>query len=337
MTDSPDFGQRRDFYTFAPESLAQELPEFEIVREVGKGSMGVVYEARVRATGQRIALKILPPSLTLTERALARFLREGRIMERVRHPDIVGFVAQGTRGRLHWFAMEFVDGVTLEERLQVGPLPVQKACAIAASAGRALQFAHDHGVVHRDVKPGNVMLRDGADSGVPRIAITDFGLARETGTGSMTESGAIVGTPMFMAPEVVLGGTQAASTLADVYSIGATLYALVTGHPPFTGPTAQSVLKAVTEREPRSPRSLRADLPVSVEAILQKAMAKDPARRYGSALELAEDLERHLRGDRVQARLPGPILRTLQAARRRPLLATLLASSVLFVSGALLF
>jgi tetratricopeptide (TPR) repeat protein len=335
VSDAPDFGLRRDFYTFAPETLAQELPDFAIVREVGKGSMGIVYEARVRATGQRIALKVLPPSLTLTERALARFLREGRIMARVRHPDIVAFVDQGTRGRLHWFAMEFVDGVTLEERLRVGPLPVQKACAIAASVGRALQFAHDHGVVHRDVKPGNVMLRDAADGAgdAVRIAITDFGLARETGTGSMTESGAIVGTPMYMAPEVVLGGTQVAGTLADVYAAGATLYALVTGVPPFDGPTAQSVLKAVTERDPTPARRLRADLPDAVAAIVAKAMERDPSRRYGSALEFAEDLERFLRGERVLARVPSAAARTWRWCVQRPLVSGLLGATLLLSAG----
>ncbi|MCA8948079.1 MAG: protein kinase [Planctomycetes bacterium] len=326
--DAPDWGSARDFYTFAPETLAQELPEFEILREVGKGSMGIVYEARVRSSGDHIALKVLPPSLTLTERALARFYREGRLMARIRHPDIVGFHDQGRRGRLHWFAMEFVDGVTLEQRLAVGPLPVQHACAIAARVARALQFAHDHGVVHRDVKPGNVMLRRTATrdgDGELAIAVTDFGLARETGTGSLTESGAIVGTPMFMAPEMVLGGTAQAGTLADVYSLGATLYALVTGAPPFDGPTGQSVLKTVLEQDPLPATRLRRDLPDNVAAIVHKAMDRDPGRRYGSALELAEDLERHLRGEPVLARLPGPAARTWRLVQRRPLPAFLIA------------
>ena len=340
MSETPDFGQQRDFYTFAPESLGQELPDFVIVREVGKGSMGIVYEARHRATGQRVALKVLPPSLTLTERALARFLREGRIMARVRHPDIVGFHDQGQKGRLHWFAMEFVDGVTLEERLAIGPLPVRKACTIAARVARALQFAHEHGVVHRDVKPGNLMLRNGEhgaprDPEQPRIAITDFGLARETGTGSMTDSGAIVGTPMYMAPEVVLGGSQVASTLADVYSLGATLYSLVTGRPPFDGPTAQSVLKAVLERDPTPARRLRTDLPEPVEAMLAKAMARDPSRRYGSTDEFAADLERFLRGERVLARLPGPLRRTARWCAQRPLVTGLLATVLVLTSSAL--
>jgi eukaryotic-like serine/threonine-protein kinase len=345
--ESPDFGLARDFYTFAPETLAAELPAFELLREVGKGSMGIVFEARQKDNGRIVALKVLPPSLTLTERALARFLREGRIMSRVEHPDIVGFIDQGRQGRLHWFAMEFVAGSTLEERLQVGPLPVHKACAIAAKVGRALQFAHDHGVVHRDIKPGNIMLRDRAADASERepkhrlasdhgteeiqIAITDFGLARETGTGSMTESGAIVGTPMYMAPEIVLGGTQAANTLADVYALGATLYALVTGKPPFDGPTAQGVLKAVTEKAPPPARRLRRDLPTAVEAIIEKAMSRDPAHRYGSALELAEDVERFLAGERILARRPSVVRRGLRWCLQRPLI-TVLASAVLILA-----
>lgn len=339
--DSPDFGEARDFYTFAPETLAADLPAFELIREVGKGSMGIVFEARQKDSGRIVALKVLPPSLTLTERALARFMREGRIMSRIQHPDIVDFIDQGRQGRLHWFAMEFVAGATLEQRLQVGPVPVHQACVIIAKVGRALQFAHDRGVVHRDIKPGNIMLRD-PDTAEPqqasadniRVAITDFGLARETGTGSMTESGAIVGTPMYMAPEIVLGGTQAASTLADVYALGATLYALVTGKPPFDGPTAQGVLKAVTEEEPFPARRLRRDLPPAIDAIIEKAMSRNLALRYGSALELTEDLERFLSGERVLARRPTIARRSLRWCARRPLITVLAAAVMILGIGA---
>jgi serine/threonine-protein kinase len=332
----PDFGLRTDFYTFAPEDLARDLSQFVVEREVGKGSMGIVYAARLRSSGERIALKILPPSLHLTERTLARFLREGQLMARVQHPDITRFLAQGQSGRLHWFAMEFVDGTTLQERLQVGPLPVRQACAVGARAARALQYAHDQGVVHRDIKPSNLMLRrDAAPGGDDvRVAITDFGLARETNSGSLTDSGAIVGTPMYMAPEQVLGGSAQANSLGDVYSLGATLYALVTGAPPFDGPTAQSVLKAVLAQDPTPPERLRRDLPAAVAAIVAKAMEREPARRYGSAQELAEDLERFLRGERVVARAPGPWRRLRRHAARHPFVTSLGAATLILGLGA---
>jgi tetratricopeptide (TPR) repeat protein len=342
VTQHPDFGLARDIYTFAPEALGEALPLFEIVREIGKGSMGIVYEARRRSDGQRLALKVLPPSLTLSERTIARFLREGRLMARVEHPDIVRFLGQGsgTAGgvRLFWFAMELIDGSSLQERFCIGPLPVRTACAIAARTGRALQFAHERGVVHRDMKPSNILLRaesDGSSSESPPVAISDFGLARETGTGSMTESGALVGTPMYMAPELVLNGSAQAGTLADVYGLGATLYTLLSGQPPFDGPTAQSVLRDVLDREPPRLRRLRADLPQPVEAIVRKAMSKEPRNRYGSALELSLDLERYLRGERVLARAPGPVATTLRAIRRRPLLAATALLAVLFGLGTL--
>ncbi|MBL8722600.1 MAG: protein kinase [Planctomycetes bacterium] len=338
----PDFGLRTDFYTFAPEDLARDLPQFLIEREVGKGSMGIVYAARLCSSGERIALKILPPSLHLTERTLARFLREGQLLARVQHPDITRFLAQGQSGRLHWFAMEFVDGTTLQERLQVGPLPVRQACAIAARVARALQYAHDQGVVHRDIKPSNLMLRrePEASAGAPplgddvRVAITDFGLARETASGSLTDSGAIVGTPMYMAPEQVLGGSAHSNSLGDVYSLGATLYALVTGAPPFDGPTAQSVLKAVLAQDPVPPERLRRDLPAAVAAIIGKAMEREPSRRYGSAQEFAEDLERCLRGERVQARSKGPWRRLRQHAARHPFAASLGTATLILGLGA---
>ncbi|HZT56519.1 MAG TPA: serine/threonine-protein kinase, partial [Burkholderiaceae bacterium] len=340
MTQDPDFGLHRDFYTFPPEALGEALPEFAIVREIGRGSMGIVYEATRKEDRQRVALKVLPPSPTLGERTLARFLREGRVMARVQHPHITRFLGQGHGEaggvRLHWFAMEFVDGVPLQERLQVGPLPLQNACEIAVQIARALQFAHERGVVHRDVKPGNVILRSQpTGGGTPSVAITDFGLARETGTGSMTESGAIVGTPMYMAPELVLGGSAQAGTLGDVYALGASLYAMLTGRPPFEGPTAQSVLKQVVDEEPARPCRLRADLPADAEAVVLKAMAKDPRQRYGSASELADDLERLLRGERTLARLPGPLALLARRAARRPLQAALLAAVLLLSAGAL--
>ncbi|MEM7202304.1 MAG: serine/threonine-protein kinase [Planctomycetota bacterium] len=311
------------------EGFACDVPGYQIVRLIGQGSMGVVFEARREADDVRVALKVLPPSLTLAERSLTRFVREAQLMARVQHPAIVRAFEHGQRGRLHWFAMEFVEGITLDERLAIGPLPVQQAAEIGATIARALQFAHEQGVLHRDVKPGNIMLRrDG------RAAITDFGLARESGDGSMTESGSIVGTPMYMAPEQVVGNRGAIGTRSDVYGLGATLYELLAGHPPFAANNAQAVLRAVLEEEPVPPRRLRHDLPAALEAIVLKALEKDPAQRYGSAQELAEDLERSLRGERVLARRPGPAQRLWRSAARRPALSAFALATVALSLGA---
>ncbi len=325
----PDFGSRTDFYTFLPEGLAEALPEFELLREVGKGSMGIVYEARRKEDDLRVAIKVVPPSLSLTERAIARFLREGEIMSRVEHETIVRVYDLGHHDRIYYFVMEFIDGINLEERMKVGPLAVRQTAEIGKQAAEALHFAHERGVVHRDIKPGNLILRENGT-----IAITDFGLARETGTGSMTESGAIVGTPMFMAPEQILGDKSVLGSRADVYGLGTTLYTLVTGQPPFVGPTAQSVLRQVLDENPIRPSKQRADLPRSLENIILMAMAKDPAERYGTAQDLAEDLGRFLNGDRVHARLPGPLKRLYRGAKNRPLLTSLYALISMLIIGA---
>jgi tetratricopeptide (TPR) repeat protein len=225
----------------------------------------------------------------------------------------------GRSGRLHYFVMEFVDGMTLEERLRIGPLPARAAAEIGAAVARALHFAHDHGVVHRDVKPSNVMLVGGERD----VKITDFGLARETGTGSMTESGALVGTPMYMAPEQIRGERGSVGTRADVYGLGATLYELVTSQPPFRGRSTQAVLADVLERDAVPPSRLRPDLPRPLEAIILKALEKDPVQRYGSAEEMAEDLERYLRGERVLARVPSPLARLRRRAGRHPVMTAM--------------
>ena len=317
-----------------------DIPGYRVHRELGKGAMGVVYEAVRTCDDRPVALKVLPPGPTTSERSLARFRREGRILRRIDHPGLVRVHEQGDSGGLHWFAMELVRGTNLAERLQAGPLPIRQGAQLGIAAARALQAAHDHGVVHRDLKPGNVLLRDGPTAGEDlQIAISDFGLARDLDTGSVTESGALVGTPIYMAPEVILGHSDrdVPPTLADVYGLGATLYHAVTGHPPFSGPTAQSVLRAVVDRDPPPPTRLRRDLPTPFAAILAKAMARRPEDRYGAAAELAEDLERMLAGKRVRARLPGPGARLWRAIRQRPVGAALLGLTlVLAISSAIL-
>ncbi|MEO0479981.1 MAG: serine/threonine-protein kinase [Planctomycetota bacterium] len=326
-----DFGRRAEFYTFAPESLDEAIPDYDILREVGKGSMGVVYEAKRHTDEARVAIKLLPPSLTLTERALARFLREAELMRKISHPGIARVFDVGKSGKLNWFVMEFVDGQTLGERLRVGPLPVKEAVRIALEAARALHYAHSHGIVHRDIKPENLILR--SDGGV---SITDFGLARETGTGSMTESGAIVGTPMFMAPEQVLGERASVGARTDVYGLGSTLYTLLAGVPPFDGPTAQAVLKQVLEKAPAPLRRHRGDVPTTLRAIVHKAMERQVHRRYASCAEFADDLEAFLDGTKVQARLPSAFERARRTAVDRPIVTGLVAITIALSVTALL-
>ncbi|MBK8975225.1 MAG: serine/threonine protein kinase [Planctomycetes bacterium] len=326
---APDFGHRSEFYTFAPQTLEKVLADFELVREVGKGSMGIVYEARRRSDAERVAIKVLPPSLTLTERALARFLREAELMRKVEHRGIARVHEHGRQDRLSYFVMDFVEGVNLDERLRIGPLPVRQAADVALQAARALHFAHERGIVHRDVKPANLILREDGS-----VVITDFGLARETGTGSMTESGAIVGTPMYMAPEQVLGERAEVGARSDVYGLGATLYTLLAGRPPYDGPTAQSVLKQVLDSAPPRLRRHRAEVPRALEAIVFQAMERRPELRYGSCAELADDLERFLADGHVLARMPGPAGRAWRRAAERPLLTTLVVLSVALAVGA---
>lgn len=327
--DAIDFGSRTEFYTFSRDELEDALADYDIHREVGKGSMGVVFEATRRSDRRRVALKILPPSLTITERTLARFVREGEITARMQHPSITQVYDQGRRGRLHYFAMEFVDGQTLQQRLDLGPLPVPRAAEIGIEAAEAVHYAHELGVVHRDIKPGNIILRQSTaetvrSEGAPGIAITDFGLARETGSGTMTESGAIVGTPMYMAPEQAMGEVER-PIAADVYGLGATLYTALTGRAPFDGATAQAVLRAVLDKRPVPPRRLRPDLPSDLETIVLKAMEKEPADRYATAEELAQDLRRFADGHRPLARRPHLGQRLVRFATQRPLLTTLVA------------
>jgi serine/threonine-protein kinase len=222
----------------------------------------------------------------------ARLMAEARAAARLDHPGIVPIIEVGEDAGRPFLAMAFVDGATLAARLASGPLPPREAARVVRDAARAVQHAHEAGVIHRDLKPGNVLLEpDG------RVRVTDFGLAKRSGEETLTADGAVLGTPAYMPPEFAVGGGPSAGPAADVYGLGAVLYALLTGRPPFAGPTPLDTLRRVTEDAPVPPRDTDPRIDRGLQAVCLKCLEKDPAHRYRTAEELAADLDRHLAGE----------------------------------------
>lgn len=277
------------------EALAPELPagkklgEFRLIREIGRGGMGIVYEAHQESLGRRVALKVLPAGAALDERLAVRFLREARAAGRLRHPGIVPVYTSGRADGVLYFAMELIEGRSLAEAISLGPMAPQDAARIAAEVARALEFAHAAGLVHRDVKPENILL-----SSDGRARVADFGLVHETSAGSFTLSRHVLGTPAFIAPEQARG--ESVDSRTDVYGLGAVLYSMLAGSAPYAGDVPSLVLARVLSEDPRDLVSLRPELPRVLVAICQRAMARDPGERYASAAALAEDLDRFLEG-----------------------------------------
>jgi tetratricopeptide (TPR) repeat protein len=281
---------------------------YRILRELGRGGMGVVYEAYDGSLDRRVALKVLTAHLTLQPSSVARFKREALAAARLDHPGIVKVLAVGSDGDTHWFAMERIDGPNLAE---AAPRPVRETVAIGAALADALRHAHEHGVLHRDVKPSNVLLR--AD-GQP--VLTDFGLARDDGMPSLTLSGGFLGTPYYVSPEQAQGGDVDARS--DVFSLGATLYELCTGRLPFDAPDGQQVLQRILRDEPRDPCGGPRAVDRDLGAILLRALEKPPARRYPNAAAFGRDLLAWLAGEPVTARLPSATERLWRWTRRSP-------------------
>jgi serine/threonine protein kinase len=274
---------------------ADGVPGFELLGELGRGGMGVVYKARQAALGRVVALKMILAGPHAAPAVVARFLAEARAVARFQHPNIVQIFEVGEAGGLPYFALEFVDGVTLAKRIARSPQDPAYAAAVAAQLARAVGYAHSQGVVHRDLKPANVLLT--AD-GTPKV--TDFGLAKFDEDSSQTQSGQVLGTPSYMAPEQAEGRADVGPA-ADVWALGAILYDLLTGRPPFAGSSVVDTLGMVRTREPVPPGQL-ARVPRDLETICLKCLQKDPARRYESAAALADDLDRYREGKPILAR-----------------------------------
>jgi WD40 repeat protein len=309
---------------------APDISGYDILGELGRGGMGVVYLARQARLNRPCALKMILAGAHATPEAAARFLAEAEAIARLQHPQIVQIHHIGEADGLPFFELEYVPGGSLDRKLDGTPWPPRRAAHLAEQLARGIAAAHALGIVHRDLKPANVLL---AGDETPKI--TDFGLAKAVGSDSgLTGSQAILGSPSYMAPEQAGGQARTAGPAADVYAVGAILYELLTGRPPFRGATVLETLEQVKTVEPVPPSRLVPRLARDIETICLKCLQKDPARRYESASALAEDLRRFRAGEPIVARPVGPAERAWRWCRRNPVVAGLTAAVLLiFAAG----
>jgi predicted Ser/Thr protein kinase len=299
------------------------IPGYEVLGELGRGGMGVVYKARQIGLNRLVALKMILAGEHAGPQEKARFRLEAEAVARLQHPGIVQIYDIGEQEGRPYFSLEFVDGGSLAQQLDGTPLPVWEAARLTKALARAVHHAHQRGIVHRDLKPANVLL---TAEGTPKI--TDFGLAKLLGTEGQTQSGAVVGTPSYMAPEQAGGKKKLIGPATDVYALGAILYELLTGRPPFRADTPLDTLLQVMSEEPVPPSRLHDGVPRRLETICLKCLRKDPAQRYANAEALAEDLRRFLAGEPIQARPMTRWEKTVRLVKRQ-------RSAVLVLGGAL--
>ena len=296
--------------------------KYDLLGEVGRGGMGVVYKARQRDLNRIVALKMILASEWASAEEIRRFQAEARAAARLRHRNIVAIHEIGEQLGRHFFAMDFVEGESLSAIVARGALAPEQAARWMVSIAQAVEHLHSQGIIHRDLKPSNVLI----DSAGEPI-VMDFGLAKifDSDDGA-TRSGAILGTPSYMSPEQAAGRNSLISTRSDVYSLGAMLYEMLSGRPPFREATPLDTLVQVIEGEPTLLRQLVATIPRALERICFKCLEKDPARRYASAAELAADLMRYLQGEPVEAHHGGPWQAVERWVRRQPNLSVHLAA-----------
>jgi serine/threonine protein kinase len=364
--------------------VIRRLGDFEILREIGRGGMGIVYEARQVSLNRKVALKLLSGVPGLTPKAVQRFHREAEAAARLHHTNIVPIYATGEQDGAHFYAMELIEGPSLDRAIRqlrqakangenYSPNPTVPDCAsgvnpaptdpyvdgatasgltadlsstslgwdshyfdtvarMVAEVADALDYAHQQGVIHRDIKPSNLLV-----SPAGRLSVNDFGLARLLEQPGMTISGEFVGTPRYLSPEQIGAGRVPLDHRTDIYSLGATLYELLTLQPPFPGSRRDQVLAQVLHKEPERPRRLNKRVPIDLETICLKAMDKDPDRRYQTAGRMAEDLWRYVNHQAISVRRAGPIARLYKWFRRRPALAATLAGAALLALTTIFF
>jgi serine/threonine-protein kinase len=302
-------------------AILGELGDYELLEEIGRGGQGVVFRARQKSLNRTVALKVISLGQWASKTHLKRFRLEAEAAARLEHPGIVPIHEIGERDGSCYFSMKFIEGGQLDEVVRRTPMSIRQAAELIAKVARTVHYAHEHGILHRDIKPGNILLDQ---KGEPHL--TDFGLARLVQTEStMTRTMEVLGTPSYMAPEQAVGNNAAVSGVTDVYGLGAVFYQLLTGQPPFAGGTTYETIKLLLDTEPRQPRQLNPKIDRDLSTICLKCLEKDPKRRYSAALALAEDLERWLEGYSIVARPVSPAVRLWRWSRRNPITAGMTA------------
>ncbi len=298
-----------------------EFGDYELLQEIGRGGQGVVYRARQKSLNRTVAVKVIGLGQWSSTPHLKRFRHEAEAAASLEHPQIVPIYEIGERDGSCYFSMKFVEGGRLDEVANGEPMSPRSAAALLVKIARTVQFAHEHGILHRDIKPGNILLDR---LGEPHL--TDFGLARLIEQEStITNSFEVLGTPSYMSPEQAAGQTKDLTPAADVYSLGAVLYHILTGEPPFAGGTTYDTIRLVLDTEPRNPRTRNPKIDVDLATICLKCLDKNPDRRYPTAKALADDLERWLRHEPIHARRTGVVTRAGKWVRRNPAVAVLAA------------
>ena len=302
-----------------------KIPGYEIKRLVGRGGMGIVYEAKQQNLNRDVAIKMISAGFMAGPEKIARFYREAESVARIDHPNVIKIFDVGEAEGCPYFTMELVAGASLERVFDGTPWSNTDAAKISRTVAHAIESVHDHGIIHRDIKPGNILLKVDHGGTFDSLKVTDFGLAKTDFQSDLTQTGQAMGTPAYLAPEQANGEAAKYGPWTDVYAIGSVLYELLTGRPPHAASTVAETLRQIAEKDPVEPNSINPDISQDLSIICMKCLRKDPMQRYSTASQLSQDLTYFLDGKPISARPVSMIEKTWKVAKRHPALSSTLA------------